>query len=55
MFGNVLHDWDDIVKKMLIKKAYEALPAGGKIVIYDFFIDEERRVKSDVFMISLQM
>ena len=39
MFGNVIHDWSDDKKKMLIKKAYEALPKGGHIVIYDFFLD----------------
>jgi hypothetical protein len=55
MFGNVIHDWDDSVKKMLIKKTFEALPSGSHIVIYDFFLDEGRREKTDNFLISLHM
>lgn len=55
MFGNILHDWNDEVKKMLIKKTFEALPKGGHIVVYDFFFDEKRREKTDVFLMSLHM
>ena len=55
MLGNVLHDWDDSVKKMLIKKTFDALPSGGHIIIYDFFIDEERRTKTDVLLMSIHM
>jgi hypothetical protein len=55
MFGNVIHDWDDYVKKMLIKKSFDALSSGSHIVIYDFFLDEERREKTDNFLISLHM
>jgi len=40
LFGNVLHDWDDSVKVMLIKKTFDALPKGGHIMIYDFFLTE---------------
>ena len=52
MFGNVLHDWDDDVKKMLIKKTFEALPSGGKIIIYDYFLDAGIY---DNYMMSLGM
>jgi len=57
MFGNVIHDWDDDMKKMLIKKTFEALPSGGHIVIYDFFLDEGRKDKKKVdnFLMSLTM
>ncbi|HSN19605.1 MAG TPA: methyltransferase, partial [Usitatibacter sp.] len=30
--GNILHDWNLETKKLLIRKAYEALPAGGAFV-----------------------
>ncbi|MFO0671897.1 MAG: methyltransferase [Polyangiaceae bacterium] len=29
LMGHILHDWDLQTKKMLIQKAYDALPAGG--------------------------
>ena len=28
--GHILHDWDLPTKKMLMAKAYEAVPAGGR-------------------------
>ena len=31
MMGHILHDWDLAVKKMLVRKAYEALPEGGAL------------------------
>ena len=27
--GNILHDWDEETKLKLMRKAYDALPAGG--------------------------
>jgi hypothetical protein len=31
VFGRVLHNWDLATKKMLLKKAHDALPIGGAI------------------------
>ncbi len=31
MMGHILHDWNLEEKKMLLRKAYEALPAGGAL------------------------
>jgi chemotaxis methyl-accepting protein methylase len=41
MFGNVLHNWEDENKLLLLKKAYAALKPGGRIIVYDAFIDDE--------------
>ena len=30
MMGHILHDWDLETKRMLIRKAYEALPRGRR-------------------------
>ena len=38
--GHILHDWDLAEKKMLIKKAYDALSPGGLFVAYDAIIDD---------------
>ncbi len=33
--GMILHDWNLDKKKMLIQKAYEALPRGGAFVVIE--------------------
>ena len=35
LMGHILHDWDLPTKKMLIKKAFDALPTGGALIVYD--------------------
>ena len=41
--GHILHDWNLEVKQMLIRKAYEALPDGGALIVYEAIIDDDRR------------
>ncbi|TNV79691.1 hypothetical protein FGO68_gene15830 [Halteria grandinella] len=56
MMGNVIHDWSDEVKFMLIKKAHDALESGKHILIYDFLIDEKNPKNTlDNFLISVHM
>jgi hypothetical protein len=42
VMGRILHNWDLPTRKLLLDKAYEALPAGGALVVYDPLIDETR-------------
>ncbi len=35
LWSNVLHDWDTSTVTQLLKKSFDALPAGGMIVIHD--------------------
>jgi precorrin-6B methylase 2 len=53
--GNVLHDWGTEDKKMLIKKAYDALPAGGSLIVIENIIDDERNKNAFGMMMSLNM
>jgi hypothetical protein len=53
--GNILHDWDEEKKLLLIKKAYDALPAGGAFVAIENVIDEQRKQNSFGLMMSLNM
>jgi hypothetical protein len=53
--GNILHDWGIKEKKMLIGKAYEALPEGGSLVAIENIIDDERRENAFGLMMSLNM
>ena len=53
--GNILHDWDEEKKKMLMKKAYDALPEGGAFVAIEGIIDDERKQNVFGMMMSLNM
>jgi len=53
--GNILHDWGTTDKKMLISKAYDALPKGGALVVIENIIDDERRENAFGLMMSLNM
>ena len=53
--GMILHDWNLVDKKMLIAKAYRALPPGGAFVAIENIIDDERRQNAFGLMMSLNM
>ena len=53
--GHILHDWDLEQKKMLVKKAYEALNPGGAFVVYDAIIDDDRSKNAFGLLMSLNL
>ena len=53
--GNILHDWGTAEKKLLISKAYDALPEGGALVVIENIIDNERRENAFGLLMSLNM
>jgi hypothetical protein len=53
--GHILHDWDLETKRMLLRKAYEAVPTGGAVIIYDSIIDDDRSKNAFGLMMSLNM
>lgn len=53
--GNILHDWDLEHKKILIRKAYDALPEGGAFAVIENIIDDERKENAFGLMMSLNM
>ena len=55
MMGHILHDWNLEEKKMLIRKAFEALPSGGAFVVYEGIIDDDRSKNSFGLLMSLNM
>jgi hypothetical protein len=55
LMGHILHDWDLPTKKMLIKKAFEALPTGGAFIVYEAIIDDDRSKNAFGLMMSLNM
>jgi hypothetical protein len=55
MMGHILHDWDLHQKKALIRKAYDALPAGGALIVYESIIDDDRSQNAFGLLMSLNM
>jgi hypothetical protein len=53
--GMILHDWNLEHKKMLIAKAFRALPEGGAFVAIENIIDDARRENAFGLMMSLNM
>ena len=55
IMGHILHDWNLDEKRMLIEKAYEALPKGGAFIVFDAVIDDARRQNAFGLLMSLNM
>ncbi|MGW6743031.1 methyltransferase [Streptomyces sp. NPDC055025] len=55
VFGHILIDWDVEVRRMLLAKAYEALPEGGSVLVYDTLVGEDRRDSAGALIVSLHM
>ncbi|WP_259730675.1 acetylserotonin O-methyltransferase [Synechococcus sp. CS-1333] len=55
LMGHILHDWDLATKQMLISKAYDALPPGGALIVYEAIIDDDRSQNAFGLMMSLNM
>ncbi len=55
LMGHILHDWDLPTKQMLIAKAFDALPAGGALIVYEAIIDDDRSKNAFGLMMSLNM
>jgi hypothetical protein len=55
LMGHILHDWDLPTKKMLIGKAYDAIPKGGALIVSESIIDDDRSKNAFGLMMSLNM
>ncbi|MEO8906323.1 MAG: methyltransferase [Polyangiaceae bacterium] len=55
IMGHVLHNWPLVEKRVLIRKAYEALPVGGALIVYEALIDEQRQSNTFGLLMSLNM
>ena len=55
MMGHILHDWNLEVKRMLIRKAWEALREGGAFIVYECIIDDDRSTNAFGLLMSLNM
>lgn len=55
VMSEVLHDFGEEQRGVLIKKAFEALPTGGRLVIIELLIDDERKENIQGLLMSLLM
>jgi hypothetical protein len=55
IMGHILHDWDLEQKRLLLRKAYDALPKGGALIVYEAIIDDDRRHNVFGLLMSLNM
>jgi len=55
IMGHILHDWSLEEKMMLLRKAYDALPANGALIVHEALIDDERKQNAFGLLMSLNM
>jgi SAM-dependent methyltransferase len=55
VMGHILQDWGLEEKKLLLRKAYDALPESGALIVYDAMIDDDRRSNAFGLLMSLNM
>jgi hypothetical protein len=55
VMGHILHDWSLEQKRLLLKKAHDALPEGGALIVYEALIDDARRENAFGLLMSLNM
>lgn len=55
IMGHILHDWDLDTKRTLIGKAFDAVPEGGAVIVYESIIDNDRSKNAFGLLMSLNM
>jgi SAM-dependent methyltransferase len=55
VFGRVLHNWGLATREFLLAKAFAALPPGGRVLVYERLIDDERKTNATALLASLNM
>jgi O-methyltransferase domain/Dimerisation domain len=55
IMGHILHDWNLDQKRLLLQKAFDALPEGGALIVYEALIDDDRRENAFGLLMSLNM
>jgi hypothetical protein len=55
IMGHILHDWNLEQKRVLLQKAYAALPDNGALIVHEALIDDGRRQNAFGLLMSLNM
>lgn len=55
LLSMILHDWDESANRELLRKCYQALPAGGTLVISELLVNDEKTGPLDAALMSMNM
>lgn len=54
-YGSVFHDWPEAKCLALAKRSFDALPAGGRIVLHEMLLDDDKAGPGTVAAFSVSM
>lgn len=55
LLSMILHDWGEAENRALLRRSFEALPAGGAVVISELLVDDEKTGPAPAALMSLNM
>ena len=55
LLSNVLHDWTFQTARFLVKRAFDALPTGGRLHVHELLIDDDEAGPATAAAFSLMM
>ncbi|WP_437518289.1 methyltransferase [Sorangium sp. So ce1099] len=55
VFANILHDWDSARRQRLIQHSFEALPPGGRVLIYELLLSDGQDGPLTAALMSMNM
>ncbi|HEV2640012.1 MAG TPA: methyltransferase [Actinocrinis sp.] len=55
LLSMILHDWDEPASRELLAKCFRALPSGGRIVISELLVDDDKAGPLDAALMSVNM
>jgi ubiquinone/menaquinone biosynthesis C-methylase UbiE len=55
LFGNIFHNWEADTCQLLARKAYEALPPGGNILLHEMLLNENKDGPLTIACFSVSM
>ncbi|WP_438008197.1 methyltransferase [Sorangium sp. So ce321] len=54
-FANILHDWDGARRQRLIQRSFEALPPGGRVLVYELLLSDAQDGPLTAALMSMNM
>ena len=55
LLSMIMHDWDEARDRAILRKCYQALPAGGAIIIAELLVNDEKTGPAPAALMSLNM
>jgi azi5 len=55
LLSMILHDWDESTNGALLEKCFRALPPGGRVLVSELILDDDRTGPLDAALMSMNM